>query len=432
MRARKNAAAAALALSVLLAPGSVRAEGLFTAEGGVGTTVVRDRVRDHTTNQAALFLSPSWRWEDADLAFDLVLRWETEGWKFVAQDWERPGDILRILRRASYRPGGAGWSAGLEVLKGIGDLGPGLVLRDPVGAVEVGYIVPGFTARAEGKTLRAEGFVDRLLEPTLAGVRGDWTPGERFHVSFEGASDPAAPAAWTGGTSRDRPRADAEDAVWGAGGEASYSIYKGEWTEIYLTADGATISSGSSGGAAAGGGGGVRLSFSPYYNNRLEFSARSLAAVDGFIPAYFDAPYQVERWGLPGLAPLASYLSGKEGTSSRFNLFSLDYRLGSMFSVAGDFSHEAGGTAESARLVLRLAEAGERGMEMVMWSRALAPSDRLFDDERLFTRVSAIYSLSPHTLLRVSYHYGWLFRDGAGGAVGASEWVGGILYSLTL
>jgi hypothetical protein len=439
MRAGRAAGAAALALAASLLAGSASGEVYFSAEGGLGTTVERDRVLDRTANQAALFLSPSWNGEDADFAFDMVLRWEVQGWHFAARDWERPGDPLRVVRRAVYHPAGAGWSAGITLLQGHAELGPRLVLGDPEGAVEAGYAVPGLVARVESGGLRLEGFLDRLAEPNLAGVRGDWKAGERLRLSWEGAFDHAAPLVWTGETSGGRPRAAEEDPVSGAGAEAAIDLYRGENMEVFLAADAATLSSPSSRGAAAGGGGGLRFSFSPYYANLLEVSLRSLEADGAFLPAYFGETYQVERWGLPGLPPLASMLPGREGTRSRFNHLSLRYRLGGLFAVDGDLRREAAGPVESARLALRLVEEGTRGvedggrgLEVVAWSRVLAPSDRLFDTERTFARVTALYALFPHTLLRVSYLYSWMFREGATGAVGASEWVGGVIYSLTL
>jgi hypothetical protein len=423
---------ALLALALLLLPPAAPAAGAddVTWSGGGGTSVLYDRVRARAVSMGALFVTPSWEMDDWDIALDLMLRWTTDGFRFVEGDWDRPGDPFRPLRRAVYHPAGAGWSAGIETLGGGEDLGPGLVVA-PSGAAEIGYAVPGFVARAgqgEG-ALRLEAFADRVVEPTIIGTRGAWRPGERFSLSFEGATDPTAPTAWSGGFDGRRPKADAETRVSGAGGEAALTLYQGEAFGLALAASAALLGDKAS---AAGGRVALRFDFSPYYRNRLDLSLGVLEGRDGFLPAYFGEAYQVERWGLPGEAPLALALEGKDGVSSSLAQLHLGYRLGAFFEVDGDLRRDLGGGMELARLAVRLTEAKTRGVEAVLWSRILDTGGRLFDPERTYARVSALFNIFPHTQLRLSYHYAWMFREDWHEAVGASEWVGGILYSLTL
>jgi hypothetical protein len=67
---------------------------------------------------------------------------------------------------------------------------------------------------------------------------------------------------------------------------------------------------------------------------------------------------------------------------------------------------------------------GGKGIEALVWSRSDDKDEELFQkDVNLFTRVSALYNLFPHLLLKLNYQYSWSFLEEASGAVQASDLV---------
>ena len=77
---------------------------------------------------------------------------------------------------------------------------------------------------------------------------------------------------------------------------------------------------------------------------------------------------------------------------------------------------------QRASLLLKLLEEGGKGIEALIWSRTDDETEELFQkDLNIFTRVSALFNLFPHLLLKLNYNYSWAFLEEAGSAVPASE-----------
>ncbi len=423
----RSVAAAACLAALLLAPAPARALDLLTLDGGVGTVNLYDRETESTRNLAAIFLNPSWETPAWDLALDLTLRWDLDAGEFDQGSWNREGDFLRPLRRAAWHPPGSPWSAELGTLDTLPSPG-GMVVGGMTGFAEVDYAVPGLVLGWGKEDAGASLFADRVVDTTLAGGRA-WLRKGRFLLDLEGAVDPEAPTeTFSGVFSGGRPVEDAPDQLWGAGGELTLELGGGEGWELFLLAEAAALSGDA---AAAGGGVGVRLDFSRLYTHRLEVALLSVEGVNGFLPDLFDVAYAMERWGLPGQAPLAERL-GEGGAEGRIDRVSVRYALGELLRAEADWHRQQGSELEGFRLAVRLAEEGNRGVTAVIWSRVQDQGERLFENERLHARVFALYPVYSHILLRLSYNYGWFFREGTDHLVGGSSWAAGVLYSLTI
>ena len=354
------------------------------------------------------------------------MRWDTDGKEFDKSVWERRGDFLRPVRTLVYsRPDGT-FSVGLEEINSWTP-GGGYLIRDLSGLGEIDYVLPGFRLQWGSGDLKMELGMDRLVDPTLQAAVVTWKPVGNIRVVVESVVDPGAPESFTGDFSGGRPVADETRRLAGTAAGVLFPLRDGRVLDIEAGAHTAKL-----GSEASGLGWELRVSLdmSDYYRNRLSFSAGSVLCSGGYVPAWFDAAYPVQRWGLSGQPLLEVNPLDGTGEDRRMEMVDAKYELGSSFRISAGVDRFKDNSMKRARFLLEVKESGGRGLQAALWSQSNGPEEELFkEDGNLFSRVSALYAFMPHMLLRVSYDHSWAFREERGGLVPMTS---GVMYNISL
>lgn len=400
----------------------------WTLTGGPGLSVLTDRISNDRTTLLLLNLSPSFHGPMWDFALDLDLRWNPADKTFYSKDWNRDGDWLRPLKRIEYRISESTWKVEVAGYSQM-TLGSGQVIRGLIGGAETNYGIPGLMVNGAVSSASFQLFVDRVYDPDVAGAAVTWHPGSSFSLSLEGAVDPAAPLVFSGGFHGGRPIADDQKTIRGLGGEAKYRFYDGDILGIYLM-----VNAGSLNREARGSGGGVQvdLDFSNFYRNRLTLRAGTTRCRANYIPAYFDKLYQIERWGVSGKTLLQQNPLDAGGADRDMLSAFMEYGLGDFFNVRAVYDRFDDDSMRRAGLLLDLSEEDNRGLEVILWSKTLNKSEKLFNiDSNTFARVSALYKFFPHIFVKGSYELSWDFVAEKGGAVSTSNIILAALYTIS-
>jgi hypothetical protein len=357
------------------------------------------------------------------------LSWDTQE-KSVEKDiWNRKGDFLRPLEALVYSNPDGRWSCGLEVLDNWTP-GEGYLVRELTGRAEIDYVIPGIRLRLKTESLGLEVGTDRPVDPTLQAAALSWEPWENVRVVVEGAVDPKAPESFAGTFNEGRPEADESRRITGSALGVLFPLRDGDVLDVRAGGHAARLGEEGSG---LGWELRVSLDLSSYYLNRLSFKAGSVECKGGYVPAWFDAVYPVQRWGLSGLPPLANNpLDGSAG-DKRLEVLDVMYELGNTVSISIGADRFTDDSLKRARFLLDLKESGSRGLQAALWSRADGPDEELFKiDENFYARVSALYAFVPHMLVKVTYDRSWAFREDRGGLVPVSSILLGVMYNISL
>jgi len=407
-----------IAVLVIMQPNVLKAD-VWELTGGIGFSRLNDNTENEKKDLLVLNLSPSYQSVSWEFSLDLNLRWDIDDGSFFSEEWDPKGAWLRPLKKLGYRAIDESWSAYLLQYWQM-TLGSGQALRGLVGGAEVNYSLPGFYLRRTTRTTTFQLFVDQAIEPNVGGFGFTWEPRPELSLSLEGAIDPTAPLEWSGGFSRGRPTADSEDTVYGYGGEGKARIYDSVLMDFSLFVNAGVLND----TQGAGLGFLADMDFSQAYLNRLSLKASSVFCNNGYVPAYFDELYQIERWGVHGQTLLQTNPLDGSGPDRMMLMTKLGYGLGEFFNLEWRYDQFDDKSMKRAGLLLRLLEEGGKGIEALVWSRSDDKDEELFQkDVNLFTRVSALYNLFPHLLLKLNYKYSWAFLEEASGAVQASDLV---------
>ncbi len=176
----------------------------------------------------------------------------------------------------------------------------------------------------------------------------------------------------------------------------------------------------------------VSVDFSSYHRNRLQLKVASVQCRNGYVPAWFDGIYPVHRWGTDGQPLLTLYPMDGTTPDRVMESVGIRYGLGGFFNVMGGLERFDDDSMTRARFVVALREEGGRGLEGTAWSRVDGPDGELFtEDSSLYTRVSALYDLSPHFLLNFSYEHSWAFDEDLADLVPLNSAVLGVMYNIS-
>ncbi len=407
-----------IAVLVIMQPGAPKAD-VWNMTGGIGYSRLNGNTNNEKKDSLVLNLSPSYKSVSWEFSLDLNLRWDTDDGSFFSEEWNRKGAWLRPLNKLGYRTIDESWSVYL-LQYGQMTLGSGQTLRGLVGGAEVNYSLPGIYLERTTRTTTFQVFVDQAIDPGVGGFSFTWEPRPELVFSLEGAIDPTAPLEWSGGFSRGRPEADSEDAVYGYGGEGKARFYDSILLDLALFMNAGVLND----TQGAGVGFMADMDFSQAYQHRLSLKASSVLCKNGYVPAYFDELYKIERWGVNGETLLQINPLDGSGPDRMMLMTRLGYRLGEFFNLEGRYDQFDDKSMKRAGLLLSLLEEGGKGIEALVWSRSDDKDEELFQKNvNLFTRVSALYNLFPHLLLKLNYEYSWAFLEEAGGAVPASDLV---------
>ena len=403
--------------------------GIWTLNSGLASQRQADRDSDDKTNSLNLlttvsYLSPEW-----EFALDLGLRWDTDGKEFDKTVWERRGDFLRPLKTLVYSHPEGVFSAGIEEMSNWTP-GGGYLIRELSGLGEIDYILPGLRLKWGTRDLRIDVGTDRLIDPTVQAASLTWKPFGNIRILLEGALDPEAPESFTGEFSSGRPVAASTRRLTGSAAGILFPLRDGRLLDLEAGGHAARL-----GDDASGLGWELRVSldWSPYYRNRLSFTAGSVQCSGGYVPAWFEAVYPVTRWGLSG-QPLLE-INPLDGTREerRLEMLEAGYELGNSFRIRGGIDRFTDNSMKRARFLLELRESGGRGLEAALWSQSNGPDEDLFtEDGNFFSRVSALYACVPHLLLRISYDHSWAFQEEKGGLVPLTSVLLGVMYNISL
>jgi hypothetical protein len=272
--------------------------------------------------------------------------------------------------------------------------------------------------------------VDRPVDPTVQAAAVTWEPWKEFQIVIESAVDPYAPESFTGDFSSGRPKADRDLRITGSAAGFLFPVRDGQVFDIKAGAHGAKLNS-----EATGIGWELRISLdmSRYYLNRLSLNTGSVRCTGGYVPAWFDTVYPVQRWGFTGQPLIVENPLDGDGEDRRMEILDIKYQLGNTFRISTGLDRFTDNSVKRARFQLELKESGGRGLQVTAWSRADGPDEELFKvGENFFTRVSALYAFLPHTLLKVSYDRSWAFQEDKGGLVPLSSILLGVMYNISL
>lgn len=403
--------------------------GIWNLNAGLGTERLTDRDLEERSDSinllaAASYTSPTW-----EFTLGLQLRWDTEGWVLDQDIWNRKGDLLRPIETLVYSRPDSTFSAGLEVMNDWTP-GSGYLIRDLSGRAEIDYALPGFRLQWTTDNLKMEVGMDRPVDPTVQAAVVKWEPWKEIQVVIESAVDPNAPLSFTGDFNGGRPKADNGRRITGSAAGILFPVRDGQVLDIKAGGHGARLN-----GEASGVGWEFRISLdmSRYYLNRLSLSTGSVRCSGGYIPAWFDAVYPVQRWGFSGQPLLDANPLDADGEDRRMEVLDVMYELGNTFRISAGLDRFTDDSVKRARFLLELKESGGRGLQAKAWSRADGPDEELFKvDENFFTRVSALYAFMPHMLLKVSYDRSWAFQEDKGGLVPLSSILLGVIYNISL
>jgi len=431
---------ALLCLSTQVAYGDV-----ITLRSGLGTVWQRNRDTDENTRYAALLTELSYRSPVFDLSLDVPLRWESEKWELDREIWSRKGDFLRPVRTFMYRSTGnsvdssstgsatanatgSRWEAGLELLLSWTP-GQGYLVRDLSGAGEVDYALPGFRFSWAGEKMRLEAGMDRPVDPSVQAVSFSYRMFDGLVFYLEGATDPEAPLSFTGTFQDGRPVADETESITGSAAGLELRLRDGKVLDVQLGGHVARL-----GDSGEGLGSDLSLSFdfSAYHRNRLLVKVGSVLCRDGYIPAWFDGIYPVQRWGGDGEPLLVLYPLDGTYTQRQMTSVEVRYDLGELLSMRGGVERFDDDSMSKARFDIALREESGRGLEATVWSRIDDPDGTLFSvDSNLYSRLTALYDLSPHFLLNVSLEHSWAFKEELADLVPVNSAVMGVMYNIS-
>lgn len=390
---------------------------VWNLSGGIGYSQLNDNTENEKKNLLVLNLSPSYQSVSWEFSLNLNLRWDIDDSTFFSEEWKRRGAWLRPVEKIGYRTPDENLSVSLLQYWQM-TLGSGQTLRGLVGGAEVEYSLPGFYLERKTRTTTLQLFVDQGIDPNVGGFGFIWEPRPEVYFFLEGAIDPTAPAEWSGGFEDGRPVADSEDTVYGYSGEARARFYNTSLLDLSLFLNAGVLNDTN----GAGLGFQADMDFSQAYVNRVSLEASSTFCNNGYVPAYFDELYQIERWGIHGETLLQLNPLDGSGPDRMMVMSKLGYRLGEFFKLEGRYDQFEDKSMKRAGLLLRLLEEGGKGIEALVWSRSDDENEELFQkDLNMFSRVSALFNLFPHLLLKLNYEYSWAFVEEAGGAVQASD-----------
>jgi hypothetical protein len=432
---------ALLCLSIQVAYADV-----ITLRNGLGTVWQRNRDTDENTRYATLLTELSYRSPAIDLSMDIPLRWESEKWDLDREIWSRKGDLLRAIRTFMYRSAsssvssssvgrssagsstGSHWEAGLELLSSWTP-GQGYLVRGLSGAGEIDYALPGVRFLWSGERSRFEAGMDRPVDPSVQAVSFSYRMLDGLSFYLEGATDPEAPLSFTGRFQNGRPVADETASITGSAAGLELRLRNGKILDVQLGGHTARLGDG---GEGLGGDLSLSFDFSTYYRNRLQVKVASVLCRDGYIPAWFDGIYPVQRWGVDGQPLLILY--PLDGISSERQMESVEirYDLGELFSMRGGVERFDDDSMSKARFDLALREESGRGLEATVWNRIDGPDGTFFSvDSNLYSRLTALYDLSSHFLLKVALEHSWAFKEELTDLVPVNSAVMGVMYNIS-
>jgi hypothetical protein len=405
--------------------------GILNLRGGLGSVVLHDRDTRDTIRYGAVLLATSYRTPALEFALDLPLRWDAKTGEFDRDIWDREVDWLRPLTLLRYHSGTGQVSGGLEVFDDWTP-GEGFLVRDLSGRGEIDYVLPGVRFRWSDEHFDFDAGMDRPVDPTVQAVALTWRAFRGVTLVIEGAVDPEAPVAFSGVSSRGRPRADDSERLTSGAAGVRFDLVDGDVLGFSVGAHTGDIN-----GEAKGKGGDVSatVDFAGSYLNQLRLQVRSVSCEGGYVPAWFDAEYPVYRWGptdtdqpFLGLNPLDSTLPDRKMIS-----YDIQYDLGDFFSINGGLDRFDDDSMARVRFQAKLREENKRGLEVSVWSRADGPDTRLFSEESiLHSRLSALYNILPHFLLKMSYERSWAFREEEAAFIGLNSILVGVMYDISL
>ncbi len=410
---------------------------VITLRSGLGTVWQRNRDTDENTRYAAILTELSYRSPAFDLSLDIPLRWESEKWELDSDIWSRKGDFLRPVRTFMYRSTGSSfgsnstgssWKAGLELFRSWTP-GQGYLVRDLSGAGEIDYALPGLRFSWAGEKMRLEAGMDRPVDPSVQAVSFSYRMLDGLAFYLEGATDPEAPLSFTGTFQNGRPVADETEPITGSAAGLELRLRDGKVLDVQVGGHTARLGDG---GEGLGGDLSFSFDFSAYYRNRLLVKVGSVLCKDGYIPSWFDGIYPVQRWGGDGQPLLVLY--PLDGISSERQMESVEirYDLGELLSMRGGVERFDDDSMSKARFDIALREESGRGLEATVWSRIDGPDGTLFSvDSNLYSRLTALYDLSPHFLLNVSLEHSWAFKEELADLVPVNSAVMGVMYNIS-
>ena len=402
----------------LMQPCVLKAD-IWNLTGGLGYSQLNDNTENEKKDLLVLNLSPSYQSATWEFSLDLNLRWDIDDGSFFSEEWERRGAWLRPLEKLGYRTLDESLSVSLLQYWQM-TLGSGQTLRGLIGGAELEYSLPGLYLERKNRTTTLQIFVDQAIDPNVGGFSFVWEPRPEILFSLEAAIDPTAPAQWSGGFKQGRPQADSEETVYGYAGEGRARFYDTALLNFSLFMNAGILND----TQGVGLGFQADMDFSQAYLNQVSLEASSVFCNNGYVPAYFDELYQIERWGVQGETLLQLNPLDGSGLDRIMVMSKLGYRLGEFFRLEGRYDQFDDKSMKRAGLLLRLLEEGGKGIEALVWSRSDEEDEELFQkDLNMFTRVSALFNLFPHLLLKLNYDYSWAFLEKAGGAVPASDLV---------
>ncbi|MDF1536400.1 MAG: hypothetical protein P1S46_07865 [bacterium] len=381
---------------------------VVTVRSGIGTAWQRNRDTNENTRYASLLTEVSYRSPTVELSLDMPLRWNAEKWELDRDIWSREGDPLRPVKTFLYRSPTGLWEAGLELLHSWTP-GQGYLVRGLSGAGETDYALPGFRFRWAGERTRIEAGVDRPVDPTVQAVAISYRLSDRVLLNLEGALDPGAPLSFAGTFENGRPKTDDTDPVAGSAAGLELVLREGRSMDI---SGGGHVGKLGDGAEGVGGDLSVSVDFSSYYRNRLQVKVASIQCRGGYVPAWFDGIYPVQRWGVDGQPLLALYPLDGTAPDRQLDSMEIRYDLGELFSLKGGIERFDDNSMSRARFDIGLREESGRGLEATIMSRVDGPDGVLFAvDSNLYSSASALYDLSPHLLLKLTFTHSWAFDE---------------------
>jgi hypothetical protein len=415
-------------LIILVLPSAAYA-GILNLRSGLGTVLQRDRDTRDSIRYGAVLLETSYRTPTLEFALDLPLRWDIKTREFDSGVWNRKGDWLKPLNLLRYSSGTGQVSGGLEVITDWTP-GEGFLVRDLSGRGEIDYALPGFRFKWSDAHFDLDAGMDRLIDPTVQAIALKWRAARGITLILEGAVDPKAPVAFSGNSSGGRPIADDSERLRAEAAGVRVALVDGNILGLSVG-----VHTGEINGDAKGTGGelSASLDFTHSYLNRLQILFRSVSCAGGYVPAWFDAAYPIDRWGPTGQPLLA--LNPLNDTIPDRNMLSYDiqYDFGDFFSISGGLDRFVDDSMRRARFEAQLKEENGRGLKVSLWSRADNPDVKLFSEESNFhSQVSALYNFLPHFLLNVSYEHSWAFREEEMGFKPLNSILVGVVFDISL
>ena len=274
------------------------------------------------------------------------------------EDWDEPSDVAHVLRELTYRSGGVSVRAG-ELADA--SLGHGTLVRGYHNALDPDHPHAGLLLDVREADADLQALVDNYLAPRLVGGRAAVRPfDDRFTVGGTAAFDLSAPSGIVDELDGDRSidstrNLETEGGVLGmAGADVEYLFGERDrsWLAPYVDTNvlvgmGAGLHAGAHASLPAG-----RL--------RLRAQGEYQLGTDGYVPAYADALYDLERLqfslGRPGRDPLPKRAVVDQGGFGGQG-FLAEAGLGAgSFEAAASLAHRPGpeGNLLSARILTPL------------------------------------------------------------------------------